>query len=803
MDTLLQDAKYGIRLLVKSPAFALIAVLTLALAIGANTAIFSVVNAVLLRKLPYAEPNRLVRLYEERTKENVQRNPVAPADYLDWRAQNGVFESMAAYAPGGFSISGGTGQPQSVFGVYGSADLFRTMGVTPILGRGFASDEDQPGHDTVVVISSGLWERMFAADRNVIGRKVMLDGAPATIIGVMPSKFVFPTSDFQLWTPLVFSAEQAANRGMHSYDVVARLKPGISLARAQGDMKAIGARLEAAHQDTNVGHTVNVFPLYDEVVTDVRRPLLVLLGAVGLVLLIACGNVANLVLARDSARIREFAVRAALGAARSRIIRQCLTESLLLSLLSGILGMLLASWGIGAISALLPKHILPSEDIRPDRIVMGFCIGLSLLTAFVFGLVPAFSVQRSSVNEPLKEGARGTSSSLGLFRLRGVLAVVQVSLALTLLSGAGLLIRSFLRVQRVDPGFETSSAVTFGVSLPDTRYNKPEQRSDFYQKLLENVATLPGVTSAGAINFLPVGGGDARRGIWVEGRDPGPEPTRAHPRVVTAGYFSTMQIPIRRGRAFTEADRRGAPLVVMVNETLVRRFFPGRDPLGKHLALGGDTTRQFEIVGVVGDVKHWGLENQVNPEMYFSMLQTSPYQMSIIVRSAGDPESLSTPLRKLVTSLDPELPAATVTPLEDVVSESVRPRRFNTILLGTFSGIALLLAVIGVYGVISYATAQRTREFGIRMALGARARDVFHLVLGSGMAMVGVGIVLGLAGGLAASQLLRKLLFEVKPFDPVTYAVTALAIASAAALACYLPARRATRVEPLEALRYE
>ena len=803
MDTLLHDVKYGTRLLIKNPAFSAIAVLTLAIAIGANTAIFSVVNAVLLRTLPYDSPERIVKIYEQRPKENMPRNAVAPADYLDWRMQNHVFDGMAAYAPESFNLSGGNGEPEALLGLTASADLFRVLGVVPALGRGFAEGEDQPGHEAVAVISDALWKRRFGGDRSVIGRKIMLSGTPVTIIGVTPSKFVFPTPDYQIWAPLVFTSDTAANRGMHSFEVVARLKPSVTRERAQSEMQTIGARLESEHPDTNTGHGVNVLPLNDEMVVAVRRPLLVLLGAVGLVLLIACSNVANLVLARDAGRMREFAVRTALGAGRVRIVRQCLTESFLISVLGGLLGVALAIWGVDVISTLLPHHSLPSEDIRPDRMVMGFSIVLSLLTAVLFGLAPALSVRHGSVNEPLKQGARNVSASRGLFRLRGALAVTQVALALTLLSGAGLLIRSFLRVQQVDPGFETGNTVVLNLALPSTQYREDEQIVGFYQQLLQRIESLPGVAAAGGINLLPVSGEDSRRGIRVEGREPGPEPTRAHPRVITPGYFSAMRIPLMHGRVLTAADHSSAPPVIVVNETLVRRYFPNVDPLGKHIGLGNNPKRWFEIVGVVRDVKHWGLESAVNPEMYFSYLQTpSPY-MSMIVRSAGDPQPLFSALREQVAALDRELPAPEVSRLENVVSESVGPRRFNTLLLSTFAGMALLVAVIGVYGVISYATTQRTREFGIRLALGARGQDLLRLVLGSGMGMVGVGVGVGLLGGLATSALLRKLLFEVRQFDPFTYLVTALVLAASAALACYLPARRATRVDPMVALRYE
>ena len=801
MRTLLQDLRYATRRLLKSPGFASVAVGALALGIGANTAIFSVVNSVLLRPLPYPAPEQLVQLWESRPQQNMPRVEIAPHEFLAWADQCRSFQRLAATDVAEYNLTG-RGEPERVTGALVTAGYFPLLGVAPAQGRAFLEEEDRPGASNVVVLGHELWQNRFNSDPSVVGQTVSLDGVACAVVGVLPRGFRLP-GGAALARPIAFSSEDRAQPGSHFLNVFGRLKDGVTLAQAEAEMAAVAARVEQSLGGTNVGHRVAVVSLHEQVAGGARTSLLVLLGAVALVLLIACANVANLLLARAAARRREVAVRAALGASRWRIVRQLLAESLLLSGLGGAVGLLLAVWGVDLLVGLDPTGVQRAGEVKLDWRVLAFTFGLSLLTGLLFGLAPALQASKTDFVESLKEGGR-SGQGLARSRLRGALVVAEVALTLVLLVGAGLLLKSFGRLLAVDPGIDPHNVLTMDVALPPAKYAEPQRITAFYERLLQEAAALPGVRAAGAVSVLPLAGDDSSNFVRIEGRAPLPpgQALRAGRRNVSADYFRAIGIPLKRGRAFTPADTAEAQRVLVINEAMARSFFAGEDPVGKRVRTG-DKSPWVEVVGVVGDVRHRGLDVDTRPEMFFPQLQTPSRQMTLVVRAAGDPEALAAPLRERVRAIDPDQPVGNVKTMEAWLSESVASRRFSAAVLGVFAAVAAGLAALGLYGVVSYSVAQRTHEIGLRVALGARPRDVLRLVIGQGMSLTLIGVAVGVAAALALTRVMSGLLFGVGATDAGVFVTVPLLLAAVAMLACYVPARRATKVDPMVALRYE
>ena len=805
METLLKDLRYAIRMLVRKPGFTAVAVLTLALGIGANTAIFSVVNGVLLRPLPFQDPDRIATFWQRNTLGGVQREDVSPANFLDWRDQSKSCTEMAAAMPTGFSFTGGE-EPEAFRAWQVTTGFFEILGVNALHGRTFLRDEYQAGNDAVIVIGHGLWQRRFGADPNLVGQKLLLNGRPHTVVGVMPPGFEFG-SEREMWSPWVEVAQDKQIRGSAYIKVIGRLKPGVTTEQAQAEMNGIAARLAQAYPQTNSEVGVAVVPLPEQLVGHVRPALLMLLCAVGLMLLIACANVANLLLARASTRRREFAIRAALGAARSRLIVQLLTESLLLATLGGIGGVLLASWGVDAVIALSPHNLPRLDQVRIDAHVLIFALGVSLVTALIFGLAPALQFSRTNLQEFLKEGGRTGSTGFARNRLRNLLVVSEVALALMLLVGAGLLVRSFVRLLQVDSGFTVDKALALEVHVWG-RARTPEQRAAFFEQSLDRIAALPGVEAAGAVSALPFHTNpiEIKSELVIEGRPipaPGQEPI-AYATVATYDYFRTMGIPLRRGRLFTRFDNKDAAPVALIGETMSKRFWPDEDPVGKKITvrfLGQQVTR--EIVGVIGDVRHTGLDSDPRPELFLPHLQEPYGSMTYIVRTSVDPQTLLPAVKREVWSVSKTQPFSSIATMEQLISRSLGERRFSLLFLTTFAAIALALAGVGIYGLINFNTSQRTHEIGVRMALGAGRRDIFKLVVGQGLALTLIGVALGLAAAFALTRYLSSLLFNVSAADPITFVAVSLLLVGVALLACYIPARRAMKVDPMIALRYE
>ena len=800
MGRLMKDLRYGVRVLARSPGFTAVAVLTLALGIGANTAIFSVVNAVLLRPLPYRDPARLVTVLHDGWK------PVAPANFLDWREQSRSFESMAAAQAWSLTMTGRE-QPEQLDVLQTSAEMFHLLGVDAALGRTYGAGEDQPGRGRVVVISHGLWQRRFGGDRGVVGQQVALDGEPYTIVGVMPPDFQFApfwATHAEAWLPLDLGPRLNDRRGQ-SLRVFARLKDGVTREQAQAEMETISRRLEGQYPRTNEGLTVSVDPLHEKVVGKSRPALLVMLGAVGFVLLIACANVANLTLAKAASRRKEIAVRIALGAGRWRVIRQLLTESLLLSLAGGCAGLLLAYWSNAALASLGPDALPRVRTVGLDAGVLLFTLALSVLVGLLFGLAPALRSAKTDLTESLKDRARGSATDRRHERARQLLVVGEIAVSLVLLVGGGLMMRSFLRLTSVDPGFDPRGVLAVTVPLAGPRYSTGEQRAAFFQRLTAQVGSLPGVKSASAINHIPLGGDVWTFGFTVEGRPAQTDAARpsAVYRVVRPDYFRTMGAALLKGRDFTERDAAAAPAVVVVNEALARRQWPGEEPLGKRIVVNGEGAKAREVVGVVRDLKQGEWASEPKPEMYLPHAQAAdPRSMTLVIR-ASDLSGLGPAVGREVWAIDKDLPVSQVTSMEAVVAESVGQQRFNTLLIGVFAAAALILAAAGVYGVMSYTVAQRTHEIGVRMALGARGRDVLGMVIRQGLLLTLFGLAAGLVGALALTRVMNSLLYEVSATDPLVFGGVAAALTLSALLACYIPARRATKVDPMVALRYE
>ena len=811
IEQLLQDARYGVRLLRRSPGFTAVAVAALALGIGANTAIFSVVNGVLLRPLPFPDSERIVAIQPLITKPVRTTATGSYPDFFDWRMQSKSFTAMASRRGNGVTL---TGAPPAAHlsGQVVSSDFFSVLRAAPVLGRGFVPGDDQPGV-RVVVLSHALWQSRFGSDPGIVGRVIGLDGKGYTVIGVMPAGFQYPIDEERVdfWTSIAMDTEGdrpwTANRGLNTLDIVARLKPNVSLEAARAEMNGIARNLARQYPDDNRDRDeIRVLPELDRLIGDVRTPLLVLLGAVGCVLLIACANVANLLLARATARNRELALRSALGAGRARVVRQLLTESLILALLGGGAGLLLALAGMRVLLRVSPNRIPRLESIGLDARVLVFTFGVALLTGILFGIAPALRLSRTDLSESLKEGGRGAEGGSGHNRFRSFLVIAETAIAVVLLAGAGLLLTSFQKLQSVHPGFASRDVLTFHTSLPETKYTEVKQRQ-FYDALLASVRSRPGVRSAAAVFPIPLG--DSRIGIsfTIEGRPvaKADEPAAEY-RQVSPAYFATMGIPLLSGRDFTPQDDAKAPRVAVVNEIFAKRYFSGESPIGKRfrpgLARDGEPETR-EIVGVVGDVKARGLGLDSGPEFYVPYAQLSISDMTIAVRVDGDQRALSGDVRAMVGALDSDVPVFHIRTLQDYVFVSLAQPRFNALLLSLFAGIALLLTGVGLYGVLAYAVAVRTREIVIRMALGARRADILGMIVRRGLSLAMTGVAVGLAGALLVTRLLRSLLFQVAPSDPATYVGAAILLAAVALLASGVPAYRATRLNPTEALRGE
>ncbi len=795
-----QDLRYGARLLMQKPGFTLIAVITLALGIGANTALFSVVNAVLLRALPYPQSERLVVLWQGGQRGELGQMPVSPPELMDYRAEQQAFEHLAAHVLADANLSG-SGEPERLRAAVVSADWFAVLGTPPLVGRTFLPEEHQPGRNNSVVLSYGLWQRRFGGDAEVLGGSVVLNGRARTVAGVMPASFRFPV-EADLWLPLALTPEQLspAGRPRHFLTAIARCKSGVTLAQAQEDVRAIAGRFPG-------GMNARLVSLHDELIGQVKAPLYILLAAVVFVLLIACANVGNLLLARATRRQTEMAIRQALGASRSRLLRQLVTESLLLTLAGGVLGVLLAVWSKDLLVTLVAEVLPRADEIKLDAQVLTFALGLSLLTGLLFGLVPAWQSSRPNLNETLKLGAPGGGgSSRG--RARSLLVVSEIALALLLLAGAGLLLRSFHRLSQVDPGFNPAQVLTADMSLPFARYNTDAKRAAFYQELVPRLAALPGVEAAGIVSDLPLSGMNADSSYTHDAIPPEQQrrsPPSADYRHCSPQYFSAIGIPLLRGRAFAEHDTPGAQPVAIVNETLARRIWPNEDALGKRIAFfapeGLEPWRV--IVGVVGDVKHHGLNMETRPEIYIPHAQAPTGTMTLVLRTTGDPLALVTSVRNTVRALDADQPLFNLRRLERLRDDSIAPQRLQTLLLVLFAAVALLLSALGIYGVIAYAVSQRTHELGIRLALGAQRGDMLRLIVKQGMRLALLGVALGLLASFALTRLMENLLFGVSATDPLTFILITMLLLGVALLACLVPARRATKVDPMVALRYE
>jgi putative ABC transport system permease protein len=805
MEDWWRDIRFGARTLLKSPGFMAVAVATLALGIGANTALFSVINAVLLRPLPYPQADRLVLLTE--WSEQVPEMSFSVANFKDVRDQNTVFESLVGANGANFILTGAGGEPERLNGRQVTSELFATLGKQPLLGRGFGPEDEKPGAEGVAVLGEGFWERRFGRDPGILGRPLSLSGETFTVIGVIPGTLHGSWKSYDIFTPLLRLEDKIGgekNRGNHpGIYVVARMKPGITVERARTEVKAIAQRLAEQYPESNARQSMTVEALHEAVTGELRPALMLLLGAVAFVLLIACANVANLLLSRAADRQKEIALRVALGARRRRIFRQLLTESVLLSVVGGAFGILLAFVGLKGLVASLPTNVPRADEIGIDANVLAFTAAIALVTGLAFGLVPAWKALGGDLNDPLKEGGRGTTA--GHHRLRNTLVVGEIAMALVLLVGAGLLLRSFYRVVHADPGFRAERVLTASIPLPQTRFPEHANRAPLAERVLEAARAQPGVKTAALT--LPLLGG-WQSSFSIEGRPEagaGQLPSADIARV-SPGYFDVMGVRVLEGRVFDDRDRTDSPLVCMIDETFARAHWPGESPLGKRLKFGrlsNTESKWMEVVGVVAHVKNYGVDEDSRVEMYLPYLQSSSGSFTLLVRSDAEPAALAGGLRQAVRTVDPELPVYSIRTLREIVAERSAQRRLAVVLISVFAGLALVLAAVGIYGVMSYAVAQRTQEIGIRMALGAERQHVLQMVLRSGATLAVVGVGIGLVTAFGLARLMTSLLFQTSAADPPTFSLVPLLLAGVALLACYLPARRATRVDPMLALRYE
>ncbi len=822
MQRFWQDVRYALRMLLKNPSFSAIAIGTLALGIGANAAIFSVVNAVLLSPLPFPNSEQLVALWGRLPSHGLDKLHASAGEFTDYRERNQTFSSIAAYSSLGQNLTG-RGEPERINVTYVTADFFTALGVAPQRGRTFSAQEDQlqpnaqlsdesPPANQAVILSHRLWQSRFAGDTTIIGQSLLLNGTSHQVVGVMPANFQFPDAETQIWKLMIFNAEDLSpnNRGAHFLSLVARIKPGVTLAQAQADVTSIARQMQQEYPtnyEDDSGWSASITSLQEELVGDTRMVLLVLFGAVGFVLLIACTNVANLLLARAASRQREIVIRAALGANRSQVIKQLLTENLLLALCGGSIGILLAWWGKDLLISMRPANWQHINDIPVDGRVVAFTFVVSLLTGLLFGLLPAWQASHLTLNTALKENSKATASRRR-HRLRAVLVVSEIALALVLLAGAGLMIKSFYRLQQVDPGFEAANVLTMRLSLPEIKYPQPHGQRAFFEQLGNHIKALPDVQAVGVVNALPFSQTGSRRNISVEGK---PEnPINSEFRFCNPDYFHALNFELRAGRFFDERDHQNSTYVTVVNETFTRTFLPGEEALGKRIKMGGQQSpyRWLEIVGVVKDFKHHGLDLESRPEMFIPVAQPplptwSTQSLFLAVRTEGEGQNLLAAVRQLVQEMDSEQPLYSIATMPQLIAQSVAPRRFNMLMMLLFSVLALVLATVGIYGVMAYTVTERTQEIGIRLALGAQTTDVLRLVMGRGLRLTLSGIGIGLTAALALTRLLKAALFQVSATDPVTLAVVSFILAGVALAACFVPARRAAKTEPMIALRYE
>lgn len=810
MEALIRDVRYGVRLLRKQPMITAMAVVILALGIGANTAIFSVVNAVLIRPLPYDKPRDLVWIWNNNRSSGVEREPLSFPNFVDFRNQNQSFDDVAAFTPW-LPILAHDEEPERIRASQVSAGFFPVLRAEAALGRTFSPEEDRPGKNRVAVISDGLWKRRYGSDRGIVGKPITLDGNVYTLVGVLREGFQHPAPDegtpTDLWIPLGLEASGMQRRA-DFLSVIARLKASSTLDQARADMDALAARLDKEYPDANAGWRVTIIPLHERLVGDLRPAMTFLLGAVAFLLLIACANVANLLLVKSTARQKEMAIRRALGAGRQRLMRQCLSEAVVLSVASGSLAVLLASWAVSLLIGLSPKDIPRIQEATIDLRVLGVTLAVSLLTGIIFGLIPALQSSNPDLNESLKEGGRSMIG--GSHRVRSLLMVVEVATALVLLIGAGLMVKSFMRLQRVKPGFEPQRVLALDLSLPRTKYGERHQVKSFYQGLIERVESLPGVQAAGMITFLPLTGRVAVRNIEVVGMAPLPEGhvIGAQWLVVSSSYFRAMGIPVLRGRLFDDRDSENAPGVIVINDVMAERYWPGEDPLEKRISLvDAKTGPWLTVIGVVGDIRQLGLDSEPYPQMYQVLTQVPSWRSSLVVRAVSDPISLTSAIRTRLAEIDRDQPLYNVRTMDRILGESISGPRFNMVLISIFTAVALILAGVGIYGVISYSVSQRAHEIGLRMAIGARERDILGMVAGQGLRLILLGVAIGILSSLllafVLTRVLSSLLFRVGGTDPVTFVSVSALLVGIALAACYVPARRAARLDPMSVLRRE
>jgi putative ABC transport system permease protein len=806
METLFQDLRYAVRMLLKSPAFTLVAVVTIALGIGANTTIFSAINAVVLAPFSYPNQDRLVILWERNLEVGIYRGSVAPANFFDWRDQNQTFEQLAAISQNYFDLTDGD-QPERFAGYAVSPSFFDMIGVKAAIGRTFRPEEDQPGRNQVVVLKHSLWKNRFGGDASLIDQTITLNNKVFTVIGVMPEDFNYPFNGGEMWAPITLGPKEQTDRASHYLQVLGLLKPGATVEQAAEDINSIALRAGQIYPESNRGRTVHVISMTKDAVRGANMYSPILMASVGFVLLIACANVANLLLVRATTRQKEVAIRLALGAGRVRMIRQLLTESLLLAMLGGGLGLLLSLWGIGALAKAIPENFskfIPGwQHLGIDKTTLVFTLAVSLVTGLIFGLVPALQATKMNFNEALKEGGKGTSGSGSHNRARNVMVISEIALSLILLIGAGLMIRSFVEVLRSDFGVNPTNVLSMQVSLPAERYAPSQQRINFFDQLISRVSALPGVSRVGAVGILPMSGNNSGRSVASAGQSvfsKEKQPITSY-NTATPGYFEAVGTELLRGRGFTEADRADTRLVALVNEAFVSRFFADQDPIGQQLKLDGE--KPLEIIGVVANIMNDDMDSKAEPNMYVPYAQNSWRSMFLVIRATDDPARLASAVRSEVSAIDKTPPVFNVKTLEQSIDERISPKRLATFLIGFFAIIALLLAAVGLYAVMSYAVTQRTHEIGIRMALGAQAGDIFKLVVGQGFMLTAIGLTLGLAGAFLMTRAMAQILYNVTASDPLTFIGVSLLLAAVALFACYIPARKATKVDPMVALRYE